>query len=188
MSMTRESWLNDLVSAVRPLFSGIVEVPDSVGISVGFPKSVRGRGSNRAIGQCWPRAASDWNRPEIFIHPSLVDPVEIAGVVVHELIHAAGVQKHGRPFAAIAATVGLREPWTATTPGTELTASLRAITARLNPYPHGRLNEPSHVTNPGSRLLKVSCASCGYTVRITRKWLDVGPPLCGVDGSDLIEG
>ena len=35
-----------------------------------------------------------------------------------------------------------------------------------------RLNEKQ-----GTRLLKCRCASCGYTVRTTRKWLDLaGPP------------
>lgn len=29
-----------------------------------------------------------------------------------------------------------------------------------------------------TRMLKVHCPECGYTVRTTQKWLDVGPPLC----------
>lgn len=32
------------------------------------------------------------------------------------------------------------------------------------------------------RLLKAACAECGYTVRVTAKWLEVGPPHCPVHG------
>ena len=34
-----------------------------------------------------------------------------------------------------------------------------------------------------SRLLKAECESCGYTVRVTRKWVDqVGAPHCPTHG------
>lgn len=35
----------------------------------------------------------------------------------------------------------------------------------------------------GTRLIKASCSECGYTVRVTQKWLDVGPPHCPVHGA-----
>ena len=42
---------------------------------------------------------------------------------------------------------------------------------------HERLNEKQ-----GTRLLKCQCATCGYTVRVTRKWLGLaGPPICPTD-------
>lgn len=40
-----------------------------------------------------------------------------------------------------------------------------------------------------ARLLKVECGQCGYVVRVTRKWLDVGPPGCPEHGAmDLPDG
>jgi hypothetical protein len=33
------------------------------------------------------------------------------------------------------------------------------------------------------RLLKACCAECGYTVRVTAKWLEVGPPHCPSHGA-----
>jgi hypothetical protein len=30
----------------------------------------------------------------------------------------------------------------------------------------------------GTRMLKVECPDCGYTLRTTRKWLDTGLPSC----------
>jgi hypothetical protein len=35
-------------------------------------------------------------------------------------------------------------------------------------------------------MLKCECSTCGYTVRITRKWLDAaGPPICPTDKIQL---
>lgn len=46
---------------------------------------------------------------------------------------------------------------------------------------HERLNEKQ-----GTRLLKCQCATCGYTVRVTRKWLGLaGPPICPTDNIRL---
>lgn len=38
--------------------------------------------------------------------------------------------------------------------------------------------EPSSKTKEGTRLLKCQCPECGYVVRTTQKWLDVGVPTC----------
>lgn len=32
----------------------------------------------------------------------------------------------------------------------------------------------------GTRLLKTYCEKCGYTVRVTSKWLATGMPRCGI--------
>lgn len=33
----------------------------------------------------------------------------------------------------------------------------------------------------GSRMLRCHCERCGYTARVTRKWLDIGAPICPTD-------
>lgn len=43
-------------------------------------------------------------------------------------------------------------------------------------------DESSRPKKQTTRLLKVECGQCGYTVRLTRKWLDVGPPGCPEHG------
>jgi hypothetical protein len=36
-----------------------------------------------------------------------------------------------------------------------------------------------------TRMLKCACATCGYIVRTTRKWLETaGAPLCPIEGMD----
>ena len=41
----------------------------------------------------------------------------------------------------------------------------------------------------GSRYLKVVCRrpDCGYQVRVTRKWLDLGAPRCPIAGHGSME-
>jgi hypothetical protein len=55
------------------------------------------------------------------------------------------------------------------------------------PYPHAELSKTA-TKKQGTRLLKLQCPICPYTVRITRKWLDsVGPPACPEHGDDMKE-
>jgi hypothetical protein len=41
-----------------------------------------------------------------------------------------------------------------------------------------RVGEGAKGSKPGSRLLKCECPACGYTIRTTQKWLDIGTPTC----------
>lgn len=38
-----------------------------------------------------------------------------------------------------------------------------------------------------TRLRKACCADCGYTVRVTSKWLEIGPPHCPLHGAMAVE-
>lgn len=52
------------------------------------------------------------------------------------------------------------------------------------PAPGGE-GEPNSSAPPKqtTRLLKAACGECGYTVRVTQKWLDVGAPHCPQHGA-----
>jgi hypothetical protein len=41
------------------------------------------------------------------------------------------------------------------------------------------------VSGQSTRMLKAECAECGYTIRLTKKWADVGLPSCPTDGAAL---
>jgi hypothetical protein len=41
---------------------------------------------------------------------------------------------------------------------------------------------------PASRLLKATCPDCGYTIRITKKWVDAAKPVCPTHGALAVEG
>ena len=36
-----------------------------------------------------------------------------------------------------------------------------------------------------ARMLKAECPECGYTIRLTKKWADVGLPSCPTEGAGL---
>lgn len=40
----------------------------------------------------------------------------------------------------------------------------------------------------GTRMIKCACGECGYTVRTTAKWLEVGPPCCPLHGPMQADG
>lgn len=181
MTETREAWLHDLATRMQPWFEVEDAATPPVRISVGIPsKGIR----SKAIGECWYGENVHDGIPMIFIHPSLSDPVEVGATLLHELVHAslgAGF-KHGPVFKRLATSLGLTGRMTATVPTDDLRDRLAAELSFMPPYPHAALN-PNLVTTSagpkqGTRMLKVECPLDGYSVRTTRKWLDVGVPLC----------
>ena len=177
---TRERWLLRLVDALGPMFAEHGANVPSVLISVGFPSKRATSSRNRRIGECWYGACSADGRPHVFISPVLADPAEVAGVVVHELIHAvcgAGVGHKG-PFRKLALALGLEGKMTATAVGAELAKRLNALIRKLGPYPHPKLTATGGKPKQGTRMLKLECPACGYVVRTTAKWVAVGLPTC----------
>lgn len=178
LAANREQWLQNLVAAVRDHYSG--ELPDTLHLSVGFPsKGIR----SKSIGECWMAAASDDECPHVFVHPRLKDPVEVAAVVVHELIHACRPEaKHGKDFKELALRLGLTGKMTATVPGDAFLAWIAPVLEEVGPYPHASLSGRNSSAGPKQQtyMLKVQCGDCGYTVRTTQKWLEIAVPSCPV--------
>jgi hypothetical protein len=120
----------------------------------------------------------------VFISPTLADAVEVLATLVHELAHCAvGVEhKHKGPFRKCAKAVGLEGKMTATTAGDELASQLTALSDRVGVYPHAALIHSSESKPQSTRMLKIECPECGYTVRTTAKWIEVGLPTCPCGG------
>jgi hypothetical protein len=180
--MNREAWLTAGVQAITPMFKEHgYTVPDKIRVSCGWP-SIKALGrASRRIGECWSTRNSGDSTWEMFITPGLADPVRVLGVLVHEIVHAVvGLEcGHRGAFRTCATKLGLEGKMTATTESAELVKRLNAIIEKLGPYPHAVLKGSGKEAKPqGTRLLKVMCNSCGYTVRITNKWIDRGLPVC----------
>lgn len=173
----RESWLLAATETLRDtLFKRGGETVPVVKVSIGFPG---GGSARKRIGECWNAKASADQVPQVFISPTLADPIRVLDVLVHELIHAivpdAG---HKAPFKRIADKVGLTGKMTATVAGPELTKELGALADQLGAFPHAKLNLADRKKQT-TRLNKAECSACGYTCRVTAKWLnEMGPPLC----------
>jgi hypothetical protein len=132
----REQWLTNVAVLLRPWFSARgYEIPLRIRLGVGSLSS-----SRRVLGVCHSEVDRDGYR-HITLSPFFDEPVLVAAVLVHELIHALLPQdeRHGRRFAAAAWSLGLEGPVTQVTPGPELAAHLREIVRRVGPYPHKAL-------------------------------------------------
>lgn len=174
---TREAWLLALTEEVRPWFMG--ELPPIVRLSVGFTS--KGMRSTR-VGECWSTKKRDPKRPpQIFIHPGQTDPLKVAAIVCHELIHAArpGV-KHGAKFKEMALLIGLEGRMTATRPGDEFKFMIQEMLKTVGPFPHEAPTAEESSTGPkqSTRMLKMECQECGYLCRAAKKWVEVGVPEC----------
>jgi hypothetical protein len=182
-SGNREEWLRDLVDALRDRYDG--ELPETVHVSVGFTS--KGMRSTR-VGECWHGIASSDGAPHVFIHPLISDGVDVAAILVHELVHACRpTAKHGPAFKQMAIRLGLTGKMTATVPSDELRASLAEVIEDIGPYPHPQLSGGGSSNGPKqtTRMLKLECPECGYLVRTSSKWLEVGLPMCP-DGDTLL--
>lgn len=196
MYATREEWLQALVAELRPVFGEPgVELPGELRVSCSWP--VRGGLANRrrVLGECWVGTHTHDGIIQIKISPNLDDPLDVASTMVHELVHACRpTAGHGPDFRKAAMAVGLEGPMRGTVPGRALERKLVAITTDLGPYTHTRLGDPLRRDEPaekpvlipvdvpakqrGSRMRKLACPSCGYLVRTTQKWIEVGYPTC----------
>lgn len=134
-TQSREQWLTYVAILLRPWFSARgYEIPLRVRLGVGALSLTR-----RIVGACYPADSDGFQH--ITISPFIDDPVMVAAVLVHELIHAIlpSNEAHGRRFVAAAMALGLEGPMTSVTPGPDLHRHLRQIVSRVGPYPHRAL-------------------------------------------------
>lgn len=181
---TREAWLMTAIEHLRPTFEekAGVTLPEKIRVSTGWSKNAR-KGS---IGWTWISGAAEDKINNVFISPEKSDSVEVLAILVHELVHVADdcENGHGAAFKKIAVAVGLEGKMTATVAGEELKDQLEALTIIMGDYPHAKMivgdgaGKSSGPKKQGTRMIKVECDCCGYVVRTTRKWLDMGNPQC----------
>ena len=188
---TREAWLTAVAERMRPWFEELGHDLPKVRMAIGFTSQGK-RG--KAIGQCWHGKASDDGTCEIFIVPTIDDPMRIADILAHELCHTAlgpGIM-HGPPFKKLANAIGLEGSFgrgcRASVATKAFTRRMRPILAKVGPLPHAKLNAKVSTTKKQStRMIKCTCKRCGYTVRTTRKWLsEAGTPYCPTDIEQLV--
>ena len=179
--MIREKWLNELTDMLRPMFTAVdFPLPEKIRASCGFPSKGALATKKQRIGEAWSDDNSEDQTFETFVSPVLSDPIEVAATQVHELCHCAvGVKcGHRKPFTRVARAIGLEGKMTATTAGEELKATLDEYVEEIGPYPHAKLTHSSSPKKQGTRMILVKCPKCGYQVRTTKKWIEVGTPTC----------
>lgn len=189
---TRESWLQAAIKQATPLFSERGYTVPEIRVSCGWP--VRGGlgKKKRVLGECWSKDASeDTLAAQIFISPAISgvsEPQGVLATLAHELVHAVvgHKEKHNKVFGECARLIGLEGKLTSTRASDALIAQFAVWTVSLGEYPHSQLNGLSTIgKKQTTRLIKCMCPECGYVVRITQKWLDIGAPICPTDMATL---
>jgi hypothetical protein len=142
------------------------------------------------MGQCWEASASADGSPQIFISPTIAQGFDVAGILVHELLHATGVHGHGPAFKKAMKKVGLVGKPRSTEVGDDLAHLLRGLLKTLPEYPHAVLSMAPVVgktqttrmlllqTDHPEPTLEDSEARCTYSVRTTQKHIKTGLPMC----------
>lgn len=178
-TITREEWLNLAIGKLAPILRDANLALPTVKISVGFPSRKALASSNRRIGECWHHEGIGQENSHIFISPVLSDTIEILGVVIHELLHAAlpPKTKHNKTFALAASRCGLEGKPTATTVGDKLRMHLNAILAELPDYPHIAFDANSGKKKQTTRLRLYQC-DCGTKVRVAKDDFDATCNMC----------
>jgi hypothetical protein len=178
---TREEWLTFVSNELRPAFAKVGQpIPAKVRFALGFTSNGY---KSKSIGECWDTAASGDRHAEIFIKPDQDDAKKVAGILAHELVHAAvGVKEgHKGKFRTTCKALGFTGPMRSTLPGDEMQKNVMdPILKKAGPLPHKKMTFHSGKKKQTTRLLKAECEKCGYTVRVTAKWLnEAGAPYCG---------
>lgn len=182
-SMERQEWIEKALKALRSHFSFYgYKVPDNIRVTIGWPKGGRTR-----IGECFFTDASNDEHFEIFVSPvlgqgSIHGNHPVIEVIAHEICHTLAGYKagHKASFKKIATTIGLEGKMTSTVPGPVMLQFIASFEKDNGPYPAGALTR-SMIKKKQTYMVKCQCATCGYTVRTTEKWLTVGYPICPAD-------
>lgn len=182
----REDWLHTVAKGMEPWFAELGHPLPKYRVAIGFPGTGR-RG--KRIGECWDAKHSADGNFEILIRPDRDDEIEVAAILAHEMVHAAvGTEAgHGPGFRKVATAIGLMGQMRSTTPDDAFKRRVTPILKRVGDFPHAALDFCQGRTKQSTRLLKVICPDCGYTVRVAKKWLvERGAPICSCNLKPMI--
>ena len=185
----REDWLTRFARLARPVYAAQgLELPGNLRIGVGWL-------GVSTLGVCWDTCVTTDGATEITIAPQHDDAVMVAGILAHEMIHAAGIKGHRKDFADAGKSLGLiGKPTMMCFAGLERAPDWAdRIIQRLGPYPAGRIDltgkiatgesdkprgsvprgyGPSGKPKQSTRMHKAECEGCGLTFRVSRRWAD----------------
>lgn len=177
---TREEWLGFITAKLRPHFKAAgAPIPKEVRFAIGFTSAGY---RSKAIGECHDYKASGDKHAEIFIKPNQDNAVKVAGILAHELVHAAVGNKEGHKgrFRTVCLALGFTKKMRSALPDVAMQRDVMdPILKRAGKLPHRKLTTYV-IKKQTTRLLKCECTECGYVVRATAKWVNfMGAPYCG---------
>jgi len=181
----RETWLETATGKLRKYFSDNgYTLPENIRFAIAFTSG----GKRGMEGECWHAQLSADKHFEIIIKADNDDPVQVLGILVHELVHTLLPLsvKHGKEFRDIALKIGLEGKMAHPELTPRLKQHLETIAKSLGHLPHATFNFLGNAEKRkkgGARYLKLECKAigCGYTLRGIAKWLKAAIPPCPIN-------
>lgn len=180
---TREGWLSDALTLITPRIEAAgYSLPAKIKVACGFPMG--SRGGKRVLAQTIAPEASADGITEMFISPTVSDPVTALGCV----LVAAGHSLPKGKFKAYCSAMGIEGKKAVARPGANAEAWLRdEVLPQLGAYPHAAV-DPNQRKKQSTRMIKLVCPETGYTVRTTAKWIKEGFPTSPAGHVMVIDG
>lgn len=180
---TREEWLTAALALVRAAVPGIGN--QRIRITCGFPSTYTRSGT---LAECWPDNASKDGTWEVMISPTVALPVEVFVLVASQALHTVpgGASRTSNSYRTACMELGLAptdEAWKALQGTEDFWALFGTALEDLGPYPHAEVMAAQKKTQ-STRMLKLTCPLCGYTLRTSAKWIATGLPVCH-DGTEF---
>ena len=184
--MNRENWMTAIVTESRPVFEEHGS-PLPLNVRVGCGLMSSGSRATKTVGQCWHSTCSQDEGREIWIRPDVTDSIEVAGILIHELCHAAlpDGTGHKTPFAQLAKKMLLEGKPSATVAGEAFIEHWTPFLKELGDYPQAAFDASQRVgKKQTTRMLKAECPAFDMSFRTSKKWIDAANgsftcPVCG---------
>lgn len=180
---TREEWLTAALALIRPHAPGIAS---RIRVACGFPSTFRRSGT---LAESWPSEASGDATFEVLISPTVALPVEVFPLLLAQALHSlpGAMSRDSATWRAACLDAGLvpaDDGWKSVTAGPAVWETFGSGLEALGAYPHAEIAAGTRKVQ-ATRMLKLSCPTCGYIVRTTSKWLATGVPTCH-DGTPFV--
>lgn len=188
--LTREEWLQQMVDYFKADFraAGFPIDDKKIRVGVGFPSRRGTVNSHRTIGQAFSKVNSSDGTYEVICSITISDSVEVAATLIHELCHIAldgylrqSMIQHGhrKNFRRLALKIGLCSQMRATQAGEKLIETIQTLVSLTGEYPHSSL-KVEQKGRSRNRMIKCECKNDGYTIRLSRLWLQRKHPICPI--------
>jgi hypothetical protein len=179
---TREQWLATAITAARQHAA----FPQAIRAACGFPSTYTRSGT---LSESWPDTSSGDGTWEILISPTVAQPEVVLALLLGELAHSLpGAASTGsQTYRAAVTDLGLMpldDGYRVIGRGPDFVDMWQYLLDDLGPYPHAPILAGVKAKQT-TRMIKLVCPGCGYTIRTTRKWLITGMPICH-DGTQFV--
>lgn len=167
----REQWLYDAAELVKPILK------KRTGLEVGAIRIGVGDLGKSHQGVTFPRMYAPDGTVEITVsmreHVEQTPSKKILGILIHEMIHAAGIMNHRRGFAKAGQQMELTgsRPTYYGLDAEHVPEYAKAILEKIGEYPAPLMRVPKRgQKKQTTRMLKFQCEKCGFLMRTTAKW------------------